>query len=323
MYKNRLVVRISAALVFCASSALAQTFPTKPIRVVVPFPPGGTPDILGRILGPTLSTALGQPVLIDNRGGAAGNIGMEDVARSAPDGHTLAVGNAGPLSINPALYRKMPYDSVKDFTPITLIAIVPNVMVVHPSVPAKSVKELIALAKAKPGSLDYGSAGVGSVPFMAVEYFKQQTDTRIVPIQYRGVGAMLPDLIAGHIQMSMAGVTAFLPFIKASRLRALAVSADKRIGLLPDVPTFGELGFPKFNEGVWFGILGPANMPPAVIAKLHSEIVKAVQSPEVVNQYAAQGAAAATTTPREMRDRIIAEAAQWASVIKATGVKPE
>lgn len=323
MYKSKLISGIGVALLFHATLSTAQTFPNKSIRVVVPFPPAGTPDILGRILAPKLSTLLGQSIVIDNRGGAAGNIGMEEVARSAPDGYTLAIGNAGPLSINPALYRKMPFDSTKDFTPITLIAVVPNVMVVHPSVAARSVQEFIALAKAKPGSLDYGSAGVGSVPYMAVEYFKQQTNTHIVAIQYRGVGALMPDLIAGHIKMSMAGVTAFLPFIKTGQLRALGVSADKRLALMPDTPTFGELGFPKFNEGVWFSVLGPANLPPAVLAKLHSEISKAVFDPEVVKQYASQGAAAVTSTPQELRDRIAGEMKQWAVVIKGTGVQPE
>jgi tripartite-type tricarboxylate transporter receptor subunit TctC len=312
-----------AALVLCAPYAAAQNYPAKPVRMVVPFPAGGTPDILGRILAQKLTATMGQPVLIDNRGGAAGNIGVETVARSAPDGYTLIVGHSGTFAVNVSLYEKLPFSPTKDFVPVTLIAMVPNLLVVHPSLPAKSVKELVALAKARPGQINYGSAGVGSVPYMAVEYFKQLTGTDIVPIQYRGVGAMLADLIGGQISMSFAGVTAFLPHVKTKQLRALAVGTTKRIDLLPDVPTVAEAGVPKYEQTVWYGILAPAAVPRDIVTKLHGEIVKALQQPDIRSQFAQQGASVTTSNPEEFGAFIRQETARWAGVIKTSGARPE
>jgi tripartite-type tricarboxylate transporter receptor subunit TctC len=323
MRVTRIGIAVVAALTLCATHAMAQTYPAKPVRMVVPFPPGGTPDILGRILTQKLTATLGQPVLIDNRGGAAGNIGVESVARSAPDGYTLIVGHSGTFAVNPSLYARLPFNPTKDFAPVTLVAMVPNLLVVHPSLPVKSVKELVALAKARPGEINYGSAGVGSVPYMAVEYFKQLTDTNIVAIQYRGVGAMLTDLLGGQISMTFAGVTAFLPHVKAKQLRAIAVGTNKRIALLPEVPTVAEAGIPKYEQTVWYGVLAPAGTPREVVSRLNAEIVKALQQPDMLAQFAAQGATPTTSTPDEFGEFIRQETARWAGVIKASGAKPE
>ncbi|MGZ5094944.1 MAG: Bug family tripartite tricarboxylate transporter substrate binding protein [Burkholderiales bacterium] len=323
MWVSHIGLTVVAALTLCTTQALAQTYPAKPVRMVVPFPAGGTPDILGRILAQKLTATVGQPVLIDNRGGAAGNIGVESVARSAPDGYTLVIGNSGTFAVNPSLYAKLPFNPTKDFTPVTPIAMVPNLLVVHPSLPVKSVKELVAIAKARPGEINYGSAGVGSVPYMAVEYFKQLTDTNIVAIQYRGVGAMLTDLLGGQISMTFAGVTAFVAHVKAKQLRALAVGTKKRIDLLPDVPTVAEAGIPKYEQTVWYGVLAPAGTPRDVVAKLNAEIVKALQQPDMLTQFAAQGATPTTSTPEEFGAFIRQETARWAGVIKASGAKPE
>jgi tripartite-type tricarboxylate transporter receptor subunit TctC len=323
MFHSRLSITLAAGLMLGMTQAAAQTYPAKPVRMVVPFPAGGTPDILGRILVQRLTTALEQTVLIDNRGGAAGNIGVEAVARSAPDGYTLIIGHSGTFAVNPSLYAKLPFNTVKDFAPVTLIAMVPNLLVVHPSLPVKSVKELVALAKAHPGEINYGSAGVGSVPYMAVEYFKQLTGTNIVAIQYRGVGPILADLVGGQISLSFAGVTAFLPHVKANRLRALAVGTKKRIDLLPDVPTVAEAGIPKYEQTVWYGVLAPADTPREVVMKLNSEIVKALQRPDMASQFAAQGATPTSSTPEAFGEFIKAETARWAGVIKTSGAKPE
>lgn len=323
MFHSRLSVTLVASLSFGVAQAIAQTYPSKPVRIVVPFPAGGTPDILGRILTQRLTTALGQTVLIDNRGGAAGNIGVEAVARSAPDGYTLILGHSGTFAVNPSLYSKLPFNTVKDFAPVTLIAMVPNLLVVHPSLPVHSVKELVALAKARPGELNYGSAGVGSVPYMAVEYFKQLTNTNIVAIQYRGVGPILADLVGGQISLSFAGVTAFLPHVQAKQLRALAVGTKERISLLPEVPTVAEAGIPKYEQTVWYGVLSPAGTPRDIVMKLHDEIVKALQRPDMVGQFASQGATPKTNSPEDFGEFIKTETTRWAGVIKASGGKPE
>jgi tripartite-type tricarboxylate transporter receptor subunit TctC len=225
--------------------------------------------------------------------------------------------------VNPSLYEKLPFNPVKDFAPVTLIATVPNLLVVHPSLPVKWVKELVALAKARPGEINYGSAGVGSVPYMAVEYFKQLSGTNIVAIQYRGVGAMLTDLVGGQISLTFAGVTAFLPHVNAKQLRAIAVGTKKRIDLLPDVPTVSESGIPNYEQTVWYGVLAPAGTPRDVVMKLNSEIVKALQRPDMASQFAAQGATPMSSTPEAFGEFIKAETVRWAGVIQASGAKPE
>ncbi|HSQ04390.1 MAG TPA: tripartite tricarboxylate transporter substrate-binding protein, partial [Burkholderiales bacterium] len=236
-----------ACALACALPAVAQTYPTKPVRLIVPFPPGGSTDIVGRVTAQKLSEAWAQQVVVDNRGGAGGQIGVELAAKSVADGYTLVVGHIGTFGVNPSLYPHLRYDALKDFAPISLVARVPNMLAVHPSVPVKNVKELVALAKAKPGTLNYGSSGSGSNPFLCVEYFKLLTGTNIVHVPYKGTGPMLTDLIGGQISVTINGVPPLLPHVQAKRLRALGVASGKRLALLPDLPTIAEAGVPGYE----------------------------------------------------------------------------
>ena len=260
------------ALVLAAGAlalpAWSQDFPTRPLRIVVPFTPGGSSDVLARAVGTELGKSLGQAVVIDNVPGAGGSIACERVAKSPADGYTLLMGHIGTLAVNPALYPKLGYDPVKSFAPVAWVARVPNVLVVNPAVPAKDLKELVALAKAKPGSLAYGSGGNGSAAHTTMEYFKLQTGTSLLHIPYKGTAPSVTDLLAGQVQALFTGVPALLPHIKAGKMRALAVSSPKRLAVLPDVPTVAESGIPGFSADNVFGILAPMGTPPAAIAVL-------------------------------------------------------
>lgn len=325
MKRTLLGIALLAAMI---PPALAQkgkqdNYPTKPIRLVVPFTPGGSTDILARVVGQKLSEAYGQQVVIDNRPGAGGTIGMEMVARAAPDGYTIVMGHIGTIAVNPALYTKLHYDPVKDFMPITLIAMVPNMMSVNPKVPVNSVKELVALAKAKPGSLNYGSGGNGSAAHLATEYFKLMTKTDITHIPYKGTAPAVTDLIGGSLTMMITGVPPQMSFVKAGRLRALGVATAKRIPLFPDVPTIAEAGVPGYEATQWYGILAPVKTPKSIVDKLNGAIAKGVQTPEVRERLSGEAAEPVGNTVEEFGTFIKSEIARWGPVVKASGARAD
>jgi tripartite-type tricarboxylate transporter receptor subunit TctC len=299
------------------------TFPSKPVRLVVPFTPGGSTDILARALGQKLSESWGQPVVIDNRPGAGGIIGMETVARAAPDGYTLVMGHVGTLAANPALYKTLPYDPVRDFAPVTLIAMVPNVLVVGPAMPARTVAEFIALAKAKPGKLDYGSGGNGSAAHLATEYFKLKAGVDLQHIPYKGTAPALADLLGGQIALMITGLPPVLAHAKSGKLRILGVASLQRLKQFPDIPTIAESGVPGFEATQWYGILAPAATPADVVAKLNREIVKALKDPAVAEKLASEGADPVGNSPEQFAAFIKSEIDLWGRVIRATGARAD
>jgi len=302
--------------------AVAQTYPTKPVRLIVPFPPGGSTDIIGRVVAQKLTESWGQQVIVDNRGGAGGQIGVEFAANSAPDGYTLVVGHIGTFGVNPSLYPKLRYDAIKDFVPVSLVARVPNMLAVHPSQPS-SVRALVALAKAKPGTLNYGSSGSGSNPFLCVEFFKMLTGTDIVHVPYKGTGPMLTDLIAGQISLTINGVPPLLPHVKNQRLRALGVASEKRLALLPDLPTIAESGVPGYEVVQWYGVLAPAGTPRSIVTRVNADIVKFLSQPETAARMSGEGAIPSGSTPEQFGALIRSEIGRWSKVVKATGASPE
>ena len=312
---------LGLVLALAAALAAAQTYPTKPIRLVVPFPPGGATDILARDVAQKLTEAWGQSVIVDNRPGAGGNIGSELVAKSSPDGYTLEMGTVGTHAINASLYAKMPYDHVRDFTPVILVAGVPNVLVVNPALPANSVAELIAYAKANPGKLNFASSGNGTSIHLSGELFKVMAGVQITHIPYKGSAPALQDLLGGQVQMMFDNLPPSLPQIKAGKLRALGVTTLTRAPALPDVPTLSESGLPGFEASSWFGILAPAGTPAPIVAKLNAEIAKWLATPEAKEKLAKQGANAAGGTPDDFAKHIAAETAKWAKVVKDSGAK--
>ena len=311
----------AAAIVIAPAAAQAQDYPTKPIRVVVPFPAGGATDILARAAAQKMTEAWGQSVVVDNRPGAGGNIGSELVAKAAPDGYTLEMGTVGTHAINPSLYAKMPYDHVKDFAPVILVAGVPNVLVVNPAVPANSVQELIAYAKANPGKLNFASSGSGTSIHLSGELFKVMAGVQMTHIPYKGSAPALQDLLGGQVQLMFDNLPPSLPQIKAGKLRALGVTSAARAPALPDVPTIAESGLPGFEASSWFGLLAPAGTPPAIIAKINAEIGKWLATPEAREKLLAAGANAAGGTPEDFARHIAAETAKWAKVVKESGAK--
>ena len=314
---------IAALLAVFAQNAFAQAYPTHSIRLVVPFPAGGTTDILARAAAQKLSESLGQAVVVDNRPGAAGNIGADLVAKSAPDGYTLLMGTVGTHAINPGLYAKMPYDHVKDFVPVVLVAGVPNVLAVYPAFPVNSVAELIALAKSKPGTINFASSGSGTSIHLSGELFKTMAGVDMTHIPYKGSSPALTDLMGGQVQIMFDNLPSSLPLIKAGKLRAIAVTSLKRAPALPDVPTISESGLPGFEASSWFGVLAPAGTPAPIVAKLNADVNKWLQSPEAREQLLAQGANAAGGTPEQFAAHIRAETEKWAKVVKASGAKAD
>ncbi len=305
-----------------ASVAYAQTYPVKPIRLVSPYPPGGANDILARIIGQKLGESLGQQIVIENRGGATGNIGAEFVAKSTPDGYTILMGQASNLTINVSL-MKMPYDPVKDLAPVTLVATTPNLLVVHPTFPVKTIKDLVALAKAKPGSINYASSGSGSAGHLAAELFKRVAHIEMVHIPYKGAAPALTDVVAGQAQLYFTSPISAQPFVKGGRLRMVAVTSLKRSPSMPEVPTVAESGYPDFEVVSWWGVLTPAAVPKDIVGKLHTEIVKVLALPEIKAKFADQGADVASNTPEQFAAYIKTEIAKWAKLIKELGVKSE
>jgi tripartite-type tricarboxylate transporter receptor subunit TctC len=306
-----------------ATAVHAQTYPSRPIRLIVPFPPGGSTDILARALAQKLSESLSQPVLIDNRPGAGGSIGSEAAAKAAPDGHTLMMGHLGTLAVNPAIYKNLPYDPVKSFAPVSLMAIVPSVLVVNPQVPAASAAELIAYARANPGKLTYGSAGAGSTSHLTTEYFKLETGTDVLHIPYKGVGPMLTDLISGQLSMGINGAPAVMSHVNSGRLRALAVTGAKRLPSLPQIPTLAESGVKGFDASGWYGIVAPAGTPREIVMRLNAEIRRIMQTPELRARLDNEGAIPAAGSPEEFAAFIVAEIARWGAVLKRAGIEAQ
>ncbi|MDP2241777.1 MAG: tripartite tricarboxylate transporter substrate binding protein [Burkholderiales bacterium] len=305
-----------------AGPAAAQNYPTKPVRVIVPFAPGGSTDIVARLLAPRLSENLGQSVVVENRGGGGTLIGMDHVAKSAPDGYTLGVATLT-FAINPSLVPKLPYDTLKDFAPVSLVSIVTFVMAIHPSVPARSVKEFIALAKAQPDALNYSSSGIGSASQMGAELFKYMTKTNMVHIPYTGGGPAMVALLSGQVSVFVMSIPAGLPYFKTGRLAPLGVTSVKRHPVLPDVPSIAESGLPGYELFEYQGIVAPAGTPGVVINRLQQEIVKSLASPGLNDRFTTMGATVVGSTPEELTNHVKKEIATWGKVIKTAGIKLE
>jgi tripartite-type tricarboxylate transporter receptor subunit TctC len=303
-----------------AGAACAQDYPHKPIRLIAPFSPGGATDVLARIIGQKLNERLGQPVIIENRVGAGGNIGAEQVARSAPDGYTLLMGGV-PHAIAVSLYAKLSYDMVRDLSAIAEVASFPSMLVLHPSLPVKSVKELIALAQAKPGQLNFGSAGNGSPNHLALELFKAMAGVKMVHIPYKGAGQVVGDLLAGHLQLASMGFPVATPHVQSGKLRAVAVTGAARSPLLPAIPTVSEAGLAGFNVTSWYGVFGPAALSRDIVVKLNAEIGGAMTAPDLKERLAALGAEPSVKTSDQFGSYVREEIAKWARVVKESGAK--
>jgi tripartite-type tricarboxylate transporter receptor subunit TctC len=312
-----------AAFAFAAAGAAwGQAYPSKPIRLIVPFPPGGAVDFYARVVQQPLSEALGQQVVIENKAGASGMVGIDAVAKAAPDGYTIGLGNIASLAINAGIYDKMPYDPAKDLAPITHTVDVNYMLVVHPSVPAKTVAELVAYAKANPGKLSYGSAGSGSLPHLATESFKAATGTDIVHVPYKGGGPMVTDLLGGTVQLVIADQANLMPHVKSGKLRPIAVASPKRSPNAPELPTIAET-LPGFQATAWNGLVGPQGLPPDVVAKLNATFVKVMAIPEVREKLAGGGLDVVGDSPDEFGRYIRAEIAKWSAIAKQVGAKAD
>jgi tripartite-type tricarboxylate transporter receptor subunit TctC len=322
----RRILLATIGLLLACGGALAQpatgAYPTKPIRLILPFPPGGGTDILGRIIAERLTTNLGQPVVIENRGGAGGNVGAEAAAKSPPDGYTIVL-VAPSLAISPSLYAKLNYDPVKDLTPVTLVGTVPNVIITHPSVPAQNLAEFIALARSQPGAMNFGSGGNGTSNHLAGELFNVVAGVKLVHVPYKGVNLAMNDVLAGQIQLVVIGIPAALQFIKTGRLRALAVIAPQRSPTLPDVPTVAEAGLANYEVTTWYGVLAPAGTPRAIVDRLNTELIRVMHAPDLKERFAATGTEPRTSTPEEFADYIRQEVAKWGKVVREAGLKAD
>jgi len=301
-----------------ASGAAAQAYPSKPIRLIVPFPAGSTPDIVGRALGQKLAEAWGQAVVAENKTGAGGNIGTAEAAKSAPDGHTLVIGINGPVAVNKALYKSLPYDPEKDLAPISLLAVGAQMLAVHPSVPAANLKEFVDYVRRNPGKLSYGSVGAGSGSHLTMELLKSQARIDMVHVPYRGFPPAVQDLLAGNIQATFAIVPAVLPNVRAGKLKAVAVTSEKRSELAPDVPTIAEQGFPRFDATVWIGLLAPAGLPKDVFDKLAAETRKGMADPELRKRLGGLGFEVVGGTPEQFAAFIKSETEKWTGIVKLT-----
>jgi tripartite-type tricarboxylate transporter receptor subunit TctC len=312
-----------ALAVLAARAEAADTYPSKPIRFVVAFPPGGGTDLVARTIAPRLAERLAQQVVVDNRPGAGGNLGTEIVAKSAPDGYTMLMGSVGPLAINASLFARLPFDPLKDLAPVTLAASTPNILVVHPSLPVASVHELIALAKARPGAINFASSGQGTPAQLAGELFNSMAGVKMVHVPYKGAAPALADLLGGQVQVMFSTMPPALPHVSAGRLRALAVASLKRSPAAPGLPTIDEAALPGFEATTWHGVMVPAATPSAVVARLHGDIVAVLRMPDVAERLSSQGAEAIGSTPQEFASYIKTETAKWAKVIRESGAKAE
>jgi tripartite-type tricarboxylate transporter receptor subunit TctC len=306
-----------------AQQTQGTSYPIKPIRLVVTFPPGGSADITARTLAAKMSERLGQPVIIDNRPGAGGNIGLDMVAKASPDGYTIGLGAAGALAVNVSLYPKMPFDPVKDFAPVGMVAIIPFVLVANPSIAAANLRDVLAMAKAKPGSLSIGHGGNGTAMHLSAELLKQMSEIDVALVPYRGSGPATTDVIANQIPLAISDIPASIAFITSGRLKALGVTSAKRSVTLPDVPTFAEAGVPGYESIGWFGVVAPAGTPIAVLNRLSAELQSALSDPETNRRILASGAEPMPSSPSEFRKMIESEIQKWAKVIKISGARIE
>ena len=317
-------MRLLALLAFAiAQSVAAQNYPTKPIRLVVPFAPGGSSTIVARSFATEMSKALGQELYIENKGGGGGNVAMADVAHADADGYSLIIGHVGSLAMTPFMEKNLGYDVNRDFTAVSLLAKVPNIFVVHESVPAKNLREFVALAKKEPGKLNYGSAGNGSAGHLAMEYLKLVTGMDIQHVPYKGTGPNLIDLVAGRTQATSAGTPPLMPHVKSGKLRVIAVGTPKRLASLPDVPTVAEQGYSGFETSQWYGLNAPAKTPPPIIKRLADEAAKAAKTPALLQRFAAEDAEALGSSPEDYAAFIAKEQARWRDVIQRAGVKAD
>jgi tripartite-type tricarboxylate transporter receptor subunit TctC len=320
--RARGIALVALATLLAAGSATAQTsYPDKAVRILVGFTPGTAPDVTSRVIADKFAEAWGKPVVVENVTGAGGNIACDRVAKAQPDGYTLVMCGNGSLVIAPSLYERLPFDPLKDFTPITQVFVAANVLVVHPDVPAKSLQELIALMKAQPGKLTYGHAGAGTSQHLAGELFKSMAKVEIQPVAYRGTTALLPDLLAGRLHIFFGNISNVLPLIRDGKLRAFAVTSAKRSNAIPELPTLSESGFPGFEAVPWFGLMGPAGTPQAVVEKVHRETARVLAMPDVRKRFDDIGIAAIGGTPAEFSGLIKTELPVWAKVIKEAGIK--
>jgi len=313
----------AAAIGLSAGGAWAQAgYPVKPVRLVVPSAPGGGTDITARILAPKLSEALKQQVVVENRAGAGTMIGIELVAKSPPDGYTLLMG-LSTLAINPAMYKKVPYDAVRDFAPISQVISAPNMLVVHPSIPVKTVKELIAFTRARPGQLNYASAGHGTNPHLSMELFLSMTKLKVVHIPYKGLAPGIVDLLAGHVSLASATMLTGLPHVKSGRLRCLGTTGEKRAAVLPEYPTIAEAGVPGYEASQWYGVLAPAQTPKEIVTRLNTEVVRILQAPDMKQKLVADGTDPVGSSPDEFARYIKSELVKWGNVARDAGITPE
>jgi tripartite-type tricarboxylate transporter receptor subunit TctC len=326
MFNARSIVKgfVTAALtMFISDTVPGQTYPTRPIHIMVPSAPGaGVTDIMARLVGQHLSARIGQQIVIDNRPGASGILGSEVVSRAAPDGYTLLVANVS-LVVNPFLYPKMPYDPLKDFVPVTMINSAPLLLVVHPSIPAKSVTELIAFAMSHPGQLNYGSGGLGSTPYLAAELFKSLAGIDVVHVPYKGGAPALSDLVGGQLTFMIENMPGTMPYARAGNLRALAITSPQRTELAPELPTMAEAGVPGYEISGWNGLFAAKGTPPDIVARLHSEVTKILRTPEVRQELATLGAEPVGDTPDEFAAFLRADAARWGKIIQEKGIRSD
>ena len=309
-------------LAICATALQAAPYPDRPLRLVIPYAPGGPVDIVGRIVGMKLTESLGQQVIIDNRAGAGGNIALEIVAKATPDGYTLLMGANGPIAINPGLYSKMPIDTEKDLAAVSMVASSAMILVAHPSLPAHSVHDLIALAKRNPGGINYASSGTGSTAHLSSELFKSMAGVSMVHVPYKGAGPALTDLVGGQVQTMFTGISSTLPYVKSGKLRAIAVSSGQRLPILPDVPAVAE-DLPGYEVVTWYGLFAPAGTPDAAIDRLQRTLARVFASVDAQNRLAALGADAHTNTPRQFALAIGKERAKWARIIRESGARAD
>jgi tripartite-type tricarboxylate transporter receptor subunit TctC len=311
------------ALCFLAAAAIAQTYPSRPVKVIVPFPPGGTTDIVARLVAERLGPILGQPAVIENRAGAGGAVGAAEIARAAPDGYTLGLATVSTHGVNPAINPKLPYDALRDFTPISNLASVPNVVSAHPALGVNDLRGLIDKAKASPGKITYASAGNGSLSHMLGELFKFSTGTALLHVPYKGVGPALNDTLGGQVNLLFDNLPSSLPYIRSGKLRALAVSSPARLDSLPGVPTFAESGVPQLNDPSWFGLVAPARLPEALLVRVHVAVAKALAAPEVRERMHNIGAVPAGNSPKEFAAQIRREIERHKRVAEESGIRIE
>jgi tripartite-type tricarboxylate transporter receptor subunit TctC len=319
---NRLACFVFASVV-TAPAAAQQEFPARPVRIIVNFATGGPSDIVARIISAKLTEAWGKPVVVENVAGGGGNIGVERAVKATPDGYTVLLSGSSPIVLNPSLQDKLPFDPVRDLAPVMLICTVPNLLVIHPALPAKSVEEFVALAKTKPGQFTFASSGSGTATHLGGELFKARAGVDIRHIPYKGTGGMIPDLIAGRVTMTIAAVATFLPLVRDGRLRALAVASDKRTSALPDLPTVAESGYPGFDTSSWQGVWAPARTPAPLVRRLNSDMRKQVATSEVLARFADLGMESVASSEAELARVMHSDIVKWAKVIKSSGVKSD